>query len=44
MNAEEEGLTDQERINLEIAKNTCTKLLGPEPLPSLDIEMPEIKN
>lgn len=44
MNAEEEGLTDEQRIDLVISDKTCDKLLGPEPIPSLDIDMDEIKN
>ena len=44
MNAEEEDLDDQERMDLVLCKKTAEKLLGPEPIPSLDIDMDEIKN
>ena len=42
MNAEEEGLSVNQRLDLQLAERTVEKLMGPEPVPSLDIEMDEI--
>jgi len=42
MNAEEEGLSVNERLDLVIQDETVIKMMGPEPIPSLDIEMSEI--
>jgi hypothetical protein len=42
MNAEEEDLTVNERLDLVVQDNTVNKLMGPEPIPSLDIAMDEI--
>lgn len=42
MNAEEEGLSVNERLDLVIQENTVNKMMGPEPVPSLGIEMGEI--
>lgn len=44
MNAEEEGLSVNQRLDLTIAERTVEKMMGPEPVPSLDIEMDEIQN
>jgi hypothetical protein len=37
MNAEEDGLTVNQRLDLIISDNTVEKIMGPEPVPSLDI-------
>ena len=42
MNAEEENLTVNQRLDLTIASKTVQKMMGPEPIPSLDIQMDEI--
>ena len=42
MNAEEEGLSINQRLDLTFAERTVEKMMGPEPVPSLDIEMDEI--
>ena len=42
MNAEEEGLNVNERLDLIISDKTVDKMMGPEPIPSLDIQMDEI--
>ena len=42
MNAEEENLTVNARMDLIISDKTVEKLMGPEPIPTLDIEMDEI--
>lgn len=42
MNAEEEGLNINQRMDLNLAERTVEKMMGPEPIPSLDIEMDEI--
>jgi hypothetical protein len=42
MNAEEEGLSVNQRLDLQIAERTVERMMGPEPIPSLDIEMDEI--
>jgi hypothetical protein len=44
MNAEEEGLSTNQRMNLILADRTVEKIMGPEPVPSLDIQMDEIQN
>lgn len=44
MNAEQEGLSINQRLDLTIADRTVEKMMGPEPVPSLDIEMDEIQN
>ena len=44
MNAEEEGISVNQRLDLTIAERTVEKIMGPEPVPSLDIEMDEIQN
>ncbi len=44
MNAEEEDLTVNERLDLVVQDNTVNKLMGPEPIPALDIAMDEIQN
>jgi len=44
MNAEEEGLGVNERLDLIISDKTVDKMMGGEPIPSLDIEMDEIQN
>ena len=44
MNAEEEGLSVNERLDLIISDKTVDKMMGPEPIPSLDIQMDEIQN
>ena len=43
MNAEEEGLSVNQRLDLQIAERTVERMMGPEPIPSLDIEMDEIQ-
>ena len=42
MNAEEEGLSVNERLDLVIQDGTVNRMMGPEPIPSLGIEMSEI--
>lgn len=42
MNAEEEGLTLNQRMDLVVPDPTVDVLMGSEPVPSLDIEMDEI--
>jgi len=42
MNAEEEGLSVNQRLDLIISDKTVEKMMGPEPIPSLDIQMDEI--
>jgi len=42
MNAEEEDLSLNQRLDLILADKTVEKFMGPEPVPSLDIEMDEI--
>jgi hypothetical protein len=42
MNAEEDGLSVNERLDLVINDSTVNKMMGPEPVPSLGIEMSEI--
>ena len=37
MNAEEEGISDNQRLELVSCQKTVEKLMGPEPIPSLDI-------
>ena len=44
MNAEEEGLSVNQRLDLIVSDKTVDKMMGPEPIPSLDIEMSEIQN
>ena len=44
MNAEEEGLSVNERLDLVIQDGTVNRMMGPEPIPSLGIEMSEIQN
>ena len=44
MNAEEEDLTVNERLDLVVQDSTVNKLMGPEPIPALDIAMDEIQN
>jgi hypothetical protein len=44
MNAEEESLSIEQREELILSENTVQDLMGPEPVPSLDIEMDEIQN
>jgi hypothetical protein len=44
MNAEEEGLSVNERLDLVIQDVTVNNMMGPEPIPSLGIEMSEIQN
>jgi hypothetical protein len=42
MNAEEEELSVNQRLDLIIADKTVEKVMGPEPVPSLDIQYEEI--
>jgi len=42
MNAEEENLSVNSRLDLIISDKSVEKMMGPEPIPSLDIEMDEI--
>ena len=42
MNAEEENMSVNARLDLVIADKTVEKMMGPEPIPSLDIQMDEI--
>jgi hypothetical protein len=44
MNAEEEALSINQRLNLVMSDRTVEKIMGPEPVPSLDIQMDEIQN
>ena len=41
-NAEEESLTMNQRLDLESTHRSVQRMMGPEPVPSLDIEMDEI--
>ena len=42
MNADEENLSVNQRLDLITSDNTVEKMMGPEPIPSLDIQMDEI--
>jgi hypothetical protein len=44
MNAEEEELSINQRLDLQISDKTVEKVMGPEPVPSLDIQFDEIQN
>ena len=44
MNAEEDSLSVNQRLELVSAQKTVEKLMGPEPIPSLDIQLDEIQN
>ena len=44
MNAEEESLSLEQREGLVLSEAQVQDLMGPEPVPSLDIEMDEIQN
>jgi len=44
MSAEEENLTLEQRQALLLSETEVQKLMGPEPIPTLDIEMDEIQN
>ena len=44
MNCEEDGLSINQRLDLVSADRTVEKFMGPEPVPSLDIEMDAIQN
>ena len=44
MNAEEESLTINQRLDLETTHRSVQRMMGPEPVPSLDIQMDEIQN
>ena len=44
MNCEEDGLSINQRMDLIAADHTCEKFMGPEPIPSLDIEYEAIQN
>ena len=44
MNADEENLTTNARFDLIASDKTVERLMGPEPIPSLDIQMDEIQN
>ena len=44
MNAEEESLSLEQREALVLSEGQVQDLMGPEPVPSLDIEMDEIQN
>ena len=44
MNAEEEHLSVNQRMSLVVCDRTVEKIMGPEPVPSLDIQMDEIQN
>ena len=44
MNAEEDELTVNQRLDLFISDKTVEKVMGPEPVPSLDIQMDDIQN
>ena len=44
MNAEEEDLNVNQRLDLILPDKTVEKIMGAEPVPSLDIEMDEIQN
>ena len=39
MNAEEDNLSVNQRLDLITADKTCERMMGPEPIPSLDIQM-----
>ena len=42
MNCEEDGLSINQRVDLISADKTVEKFMGPEPVPTLDIEMDAI--
>lgn len=42
MNAEEESLSLEQREGLILSETQVQMLMGPEPIPTLDIEMDEI--
>jgi hypothetical protein len=42
MNAEEEELSVNQRLDMIISDKTVEKVMGPEPVPSLDVQMDEI--
>jgi len=42
MNAEEDNLSVNARLDLIISDKAVEKMMGPEPIPTLDIEMDEI--
>ena len=42
MNAEEENLSVNTRLDLVCTDRTVERMMGPEPIPSLDIQMDEI--
>ena len=44
MNAEEKELSINQRLDLQISDKTVEKVMGPEPVPSLDIQFDEIQN
>ena len=44
MNCEEDGLSINQRLDLVSADKTVEKYMGPEPIPTLDIEMEAIQN
>ena len=44
MNAEEEGLNIEQRMGLIMTDPHVDQVLGPDPIPSLDIQMDEIQN
>ena len=44
MNAEEEILSVEQRESLILSDSTVQQLMGPEPIPTLDIAMDEIQN
>ena len=44
MNCEEDGLSINQRLDLVSADKTVEKYMGPEPVPTLDIEMEAIQN
>lgn len=44
MNAEENGLSIEERLGLVLTEDQTRHIMGAEPIPSLDIQMDEIQN
>ena len=44
MSADEQGLNMQMRYDLMLPDRTVDKIMGPDPIPAIDIEYDEIQN
>jgi len=42
MNADQEGLDPAQRFDLVLPEKTVNKIMGPDPVPTIDIEVNEI--